>query len=238
MRPPGPTASSRSSPVPPWRRNEGMSAHPNRDAPLSSAEHWCGPLCPTTNVATKSPLAGLHPHGGWRQLNHRGRQGFPSGRPDGPALTAPSPPPGQAGAQHARARTQDLTSPPRKAAFDFVEHCLTSSASSGMPFCAGWRRLDRRRSVVAFCADRRGAERCSCVLSRGSGGAGRPVMGHSVRAGSYQAMRVPVTVLEWRAGRSFEGQPVASGSYRARPATPMLARRAGGGGRPRGRRSA
>jgi hypothetical protein len=26
------------------------------------------------------PLAGLQPHGGWRQLNHRSRQGFPSGR--------------------------------------------------------------------------------------------------------------------------------------------------------------
>jgi hypothetical protein len=44
------------------------------------------------------------------------------------------------------------------------------------------------------------SDRCSYVLSRGSGGVGRPVMGHSVRAGSYQAMRVPVTVLEWRAG--------------------------------------
>jgi hypothetical protein len=47
----------------------------------------------------------------------------------------------------------------------------------------------------------------------------------------------PVTRLGRRAGRSFEGQPVASGSYRARPAAPDL-RRAGGAGRPRGRRSA
>src|SRR5438067_1527059 len=29
--------------------------------------------------------------------------------------------------------------------------------------------------------------------------------------------------LGWRAGRSIEGQPVASGHYRARPATPGLA---------------
>src|ERR671912_447598 len=47
----------------------------------------------------------------------------------------------------------------------------------------------------------------------------------------------PVMGLGRRAGRSFEGQPVASGSYRARPAAPDL-RRAGGAGRPRGRRCA
>ncbi len=98
---------------------------------------------------------------------------------------------------------------------------------------------DGRRVLVTDarrCAGR--SERCSYVLSRGSGGAGRPVMGHSVRASAYQAMRCR---SGWWSGGSADrskDNPEVSGSSWARPAAPILATCAGGACRSRGRRSA
>ena len=58
-----------------------------------------------------------------------------------------------------------------------------------------------------------------------------------LRASSYEAMRCRAC-SEWRAGRSLEGQPVASGHSWARPAAPDRSVVRRGGGRSRGRRSA
>src|SRR5918995_5885575 len=65
-----------------------MSAHPNPDAPLSSAEHWCGPLCPTTTRRPGAPLAGSTPMVAGDNSTTGAVKASPAGGPNGPALTA------------------------------------------------------------------------------------------------------------------------------------------------------
>ena len=99
-----------------------MSAHPNPDAPLSSAEHWCGPLCPTTNKATMEPLAGSISMVAGDNSTTGAVKASPPGGPNGPALTAP---PRRTRTCVDRAPTRSSLTVPtsKKSAFDFVEDC-------------------------------------------------------------------------------------------------------------------
>ena len=71
--------------------------------------------------------------------------------------------------------------------------------------------------------------RCSYGLSRVcfGDGAGRPVMGHSGEGRLLSGHALSRSGVEWRADRSLAGQPVASGHSWVRPATPIVALRAG-----------
>src|ERR671911_2477380 len=139
-----------------------MSAHPNRDAPLSSAEHWCGPLCPTTTRRPGAPLAGSTPMVAGDNSTTGAVKASPAGGPNGPALTALPTHTLDARALTARAHALE----PDRADVEEIglrlrRRLLTSSASSGTSF---WRAgglsaggsvscssLSRARTLDRFC---------------------------------------------------------------------------------------